>query len=115
MSMYDVTALSKYELSIPSGSVLTADKAYNSYELEDLLKELDGIFLRTLRKKNLLRQYDPLIKRVIKSDRKIVETSISCIQGMFSKHIVARTSRGFELKLFMFLLAKSCSDYITVS
>jgi len=108
----DVKALEKYELPLPSGSILTADKAYNSYELEDLLKNLDGISLMPLRKKNQNRQYEPLVKKVVKSIRKIVETSISCIQGLFPKAIVARTARGFELKLMMFLLAKSCSDYI---
>jgi hypothetical protein len=34
---------------------------------------------------------------------------------MFPKAIVARTARGFELKLLMFILAKSCSDYIAAS
>jgi len=108
----DVKALEKYELPLPAGSILTADKAYTSYELEDLLNNLDGISLMPLRRKNLSRQHDPLVKRVIKSIRKIVETTISCIQGLFPKAIAARTSRGFELKLFMFLLAKSCNDYI---
>ena len=108
----DIKALEKYELPLPSGSILTGDKAYTSYELEDFLKELDNISLRPLRKKNLKRQYDPLVKQGLKAVRKIVETAISCIQGLFPKAIAARTGRGFELKLFMFLLAKACSDYI---
>jgi Transposase DDE domain len=107
----DIRALEKYELPLPRDSILTADKAYTSYELEDLLLEKDGISLLPLRRKNLSRQHDPLQKRVIKSIRKIVETTISCIQGLFPKAIVAKTSKGFELKLLMFLLAKGCTDY----
>jgi hypothetical protein len=111
----DVKALEKYELPLKRGSILVADKAYTSYDLEDLLEEVDGIVLKPICKKNLKRQHSDLQRLVIKSTRKIVETAISCIQGMFPKAIVARTARGFELKLLMFILAKSCSDYIAAS
>lgn len=59
----DVTALSKYELSIPSGSVLTADKDYNSYELEDLLKELDGILLNDFKKEKFFKTVRSINKK----------------------------------------------------
>ena len=111
----DVKAFEKHQLSLPEGSILTADKAYTSYGLEDTLLEQEGILLLPLRKKNLKRQYSPLQKRAIKSTRKIVETAISCIQGLFPKAIVATISKGFELKLLMFILAKSCQDYITAT
>ena len=81
---------------IPKDSIMMADKAYTSYELEDLLFENDQIMLLPLRKKNLSRQYAPYCKQMIKSTRKIVETSISCVQGLFPKALAARTSKGFE-------------------
>ncbi|SCA63692.1 hypothetical protein SCG7109_AW_00020 [Chlamydiales bacterium SCGC AG-110-M15] len=108
----DIKALENWQIPLPEGSSLLGDKAYTFYELENLLQEQEGITLLPLRKKNLKRQHDPLTKRMIKSTRKIVETAISCVQGLFPKAIVARTSQGFELKLLMFMLAKSCADYI---
>jgi hypothetical protein len=47
----DVKALEKYELPLKRGSILVADKAYTSYDLEDLLEEVDGIVLKPIRKK----------------------------------------------------------------
>jgi hypothetical protein len=108
----DIKALGNWQIPLPEKSILLGDKAYNSYELESLLVECEEIKMLPLRKKNLKRQHEPLLKQVIKSTRKIVETAISCVQGLFPKALVARTSRGFELKLLMFLLAKSCADYI---
>ena len=114
-SKSDVKSLEEHQLLLEPGSILLGDKAYTSYGLEALLQEKEAITLLPLRKKNLRKQYSPTQKHMIKSTRKIVETAISCVQGMFPKAIVARTSRGFELKLLMFLLAKSCQDYITAS
>jgi hypothetical protein len=39
----DVDALKYYAYELPDGSIIYADKAYNDYEIEDLLKELDHI------------------------------------------------------------------------
>lgn len=114
-SRADVKALEQHELHLPKGSILLGDKAYTSYELEDLLQEQDGVTLLPLRKKNLTRQYEPIVKQVIQSTRKIVETTISCIQRLLPKAIVARSARGFELKILMCILAKSCSDYWKLS
>ena len=37
----DVDALKYYAYALPDGSIIYADKAYNDYEIEDLLKEVD--------------------------------------------------------------------------
>ncbi|MEC7838929.1 MAG: transposase, partial [Chlamydiota bacterium] len=58
-SKSDVKSLGNYELPLPQGSIIMADKAYTSYELEDLLLEdllfeNDQIILLPLRKKIFL-------------------------------------------------------------
>src|ERR1043166_6174253 len=51
-SFGDVDALKYYVYELPDGSIIYADKAYNDYEIEDLLKEEDHIQLIPMRKKN---------------------------------------------------------------
>jgi hypothetical protein len=41
----DVDALKYYTYDLPEGSIIFADKAYNDYEIEDLLKAIDRIHL----------------------------------------------------------------------
>src|SRR5215813_11830130 len=48
----DVDALKYYASALPDGSIIYADKAYNDYESEDLLKEGEPIHLLPMRKKN---------------------------------------------------------------
>ena len=58
-SFGDVDALKSYAYEIPDGSIIYADKAYNDYEIEDLLKEVDHIMLLPIRKKNSKRALPP--------------------------------------------------------
>jgi hypothetical protein len=51
-SFGDVDALKSYTYELPDGSIIYADKAYNDYEIEDLLKEIEDIQLLPMRKKN---------------------------------------------------------------
>ena len=44
-SFGDVDALKSYVYALPDGSIIYADKAYNDYEMEDLLKEVNHITL----------------------------------------------------------------------
>src|SRR5437660_11223281 len=48
----DVDALKYYAYELPDGAIIYADKAYNDYEIEDLLQELDHIKLIPILKKN---------------------------------------------------------------
>jgi hypothetical protein len=57
----DVDALQYYAYEIPAGAIIYADKAYNDYEIEDLLKEVDPIQLIPMRKKNSQRALPPSI------------------------------------------------------
>jgi hypothetical protein len=57
----DVDALKYYAYELPEGSCIYADTAYNDYEIEDLLNEVDHIQLLLMRKKNSKRALPPFI------------------------------------------------------
>src|SRR5512144_2305464 len=57
----DVDALKYYAYELPNGAIIYADKAYNDYEIEDLLKEVDYIELLPMRKKNSKRALSPSV------------------------------------------------------
>lgn len=105
-SCSDTPTLKAYFLDLPSGAQLTGDKAYNDYEVEDVLNDL-GIQLRPLRKQNSKRPLPPWVTYLIASYRKIVETTGSMIERILPKHIHAVTAAGFELKVALFVLACS--------
>jgi hypothetical protein len=100
----DMTAFHNFRLNIPDESVILAGKAYNDYALEDSLKE-EGIHLMPIRKKNSKRKYESFTESGIKLIRKRIESAFSVIKQRFPAHIHAVTRRGFELKVFLFILA----------
>src|SRR2546428_2931592 len=69
----DVDALKYYAYELPDGSIIYADKAYNDYEIEDLLKDVDHIELLPMRKKNSKRALPPEVCFVQNYHRKIVK------------------------------------------
>ena len=62
-------------------------KAYNDYEIEDLLKAVDHIQLLPMRKKNSKRALSPSISFVQSYYRKSVETAGSLIAQLLPKSI----------------------------
>ena len=94
-----------FELDLPAGSVLYADKQYNDYQYEDLLKEAASIEMKPLRKKNSKRSFAPYVEYIQQRMRKRIETSFSQIVGQFPRKIHAVTAGGFELKIVCFILA----------
>ena len=81
-------------------------QAYND-EWGDLMKELCSLELSPSRKENSKRVM-PLYRAVVQHDhRKRIETVGSMIERVLPKTIHAVTSRGFELKVFLFALAYS--------
>ena len=91
---------------VAAGAQLTGDKAYNDYDVEDVLEDA-GIHLRPLRKKNSKRPLPPWVTYLMSSYRKLIETTGSMIERILPKHIHAVTARGFELKVALFVLACS--------
>jgi Transposase DDE domain len=110
----DVDALKYYAYALPDGAVIYADKAYNDYEIEDLLKEVDHIQLLPMRKKNSKRALSPSIVFVQSYHRKKVETAGSLITQLLPKSIHAVTSQGFELKVALFVIASSLNCYLNL-
>jgi hypothetical protein len=110
----DVDALKYYACELPDGSLIYADKAYNDYEIEDLLKEVDHIKLLPMRKKNSKRALPPSISFVQSYHRKRVETAGSLIEQLLPKSIHAVTSQGFELKVALFVIASSLNCYLNL-
>jgi hypothetical protein len=107
-SFSDTPTLKAYLLDLPEGAQLTGNKAYNDYEVEDLLNEL-GIRFCPLRKQNSKRPLPPWVTYLMSSYRKMVETTGSMIERILPKHIHAVTAAGFELKVALFVLACSIS------
>ena len=73
-SFGDVEAWKGFSLDLPAGATVYDDKAYNDYEIEDLLREVDHIVLRPRRKKNSKRTLPPYVEFVQRYQRKRVET-----------------------------------------
>lgn len=108
----DIDALKCYTYNLPDGAIIYADRAYNDYEIEDLLKEVDHIQLVPMRKKNSTRPLPPYVSFVQHYHRKRIETAGSLIEQLLPKSIHAVTSQGFELKVALFVIAYSVSCYI---
>src|SRR5215510_14821868 len=108
----DVDALKSYAYALPDGAMIYADKAYNDYEIEDLLKEVNHIHLLPMRKKNSKRALPPSISFVQSYHRKRVETAGSLIEQLLPKSIHEVTSQGFELKVALFVITTSLNCYL---
>lgn len=110
----DVDALKYYTYALPDGAIIYADRAYNDYEIEDLLKAVDHIQLIPMRKKNSKRGLPPYVSFVQHYHRKRVETAGSLLEQMFPKAVHAVTSQGFELKVALFVIAYSLNCYLNL-
>jgi hypothetical protein len=106
-SFGDVEALHYFAFDLPAGAVIYADKAYNDYAAEDLLREVAQISLLPIRKKNSKRPLSPATTFLQHYHRKMIETVGSMIERMLPKSIHAVTSQGFELKIVLFVVAYS--------
>ncbi len=106
-SYSDVRSLKTFSFDVPEGSHIYADKAYNDYEMEDILLEAAEVHLAPIRKKNSTRTLPPYSAYVQHYYRKLIETVGSLLERMLPKTIHAVTAAGFELKVFLFVLAYS--------
>lgn len=108
-SASDTKVFKDFELDFPDNALLIGDAAYNDYEQEDLIHEATNTRLLVDRKTNSKRQNNLYIDFLIKKYRKVIETTFSSITRLFPKRIHAVISRGFELKIFTFILAYAMS------
>ena len=78
------------ELNLPKDAILYAGGAYNSFYLEDLLKEDEGINLLAKRHPNSSQGRTTSFEKKISSRRQIVETAFSCITNLLPRYVRAR-------------------------
>lgn len=107
-SVSDVRGLYGLPLDLPQGSTLIGDKGYNDAVAETLLRE-EGIALLPLRRSNMKQQHEPVLRRWLRWQRKVVETAFSGIAALMPRSIHAVTPAGFEIKTFLFVLAYAIS------
>lgn len=103
-SCADVSGLDYFDFDLPERSKIIGDKAYNDYELEDVLKAAD-LELLPIRKDNSKRPFPPWWHYLQAHWRKAVETAGSLLERLLPKHIHAVTAQGFELKAVLFVVA----------
>lgn len=94
--------------NLPKGSLVLGDKAYYSRRLIEKLGE-EEIFLLAAKRKDSKTPYSERVKNWIKSTRQRIETTFSQILRYMGRNIVARTRKGFETRLILFILAYSIS------
>jgi len=102
-----INTLDYFNFNLPAGSTIYTDKAYNDYSFEDLLLESSDLTLLPVRKSNFLRPLPAFVKYLQARGRKIVETSGSTLERLLPKSIHAVTSKDFELKASLFIIAFS--------
>ncbi len=105
-SMSDVKALKLFDFDLPEGAEILADKAYNDYDFEDQLAEVN-VLLSPLRKTNSKRAVSAYTAYWRSLKRKVVETTGSLLERLMPKHLHTSTGVGFEIKLMTFMLALS--------
>jgi hypothetical protein len=103
----DLPACKQMAWDLPAGPTLYADKGYTDYVLEDTLADVHRVELIAARKKNSKRPHPGDVVYLCQVLRKRVETTFSQIDQHFSRRIYAVTPRGFELKVFLTILAYS--------
>ena len=109
-SWSNTRALKMYQFGLPKETLITGDKAYNDYTLEDMMLDANP-YLLPLRKDNLHRTLPYWLTYLLSYCRKVVETTGSLIERLLPKHIHTATAYGFELKVTLFVLAASFNSY----
>jgi hypothetical protein len=99
--------LKTFRVDVPEWSHIYADNAYNDYAMEDVVLEASHLQLYPIRQKSSKRTLPPSSAYVQHDYRKRLETVGSLPQRMRPTTIHAVTAEGFELKVFLFVLAYS--------
>jgi hypothetical protein len=106
-STSDIAALRAMDLNLPEGTTLYADGGFLDLAFEQALSEEADIDLIAPRRKNMKCQLDGCLQYVCSVIRKQVETTFSQLCERLARSIHAVTPRGFELKVFLTVLAFS--------
>ena len=101
----DIVGLKCLPLDLPTGATLYADAGYTDYAWEDGLQEEAGIRLVAQRRANSKRPWPGHVSYLCQQQRQRIETSFSQITERLARSVHAVTPRGFELKVFLTVLA----------
>jgi hypothetical protein len=108
-SIADITALKMMDIDLPFPARLYADRGYVDYKFEDFLESV-GIYLIAQRKKTAKRQNQKCLEYLQSIIRKRIETVFSQITALLPKFVHAVTTRGFILKVVIFLITFSMNQ-----
>ena len=100
----DIAAFRRLPLALPPGSRIFADAGYLDQHEEALLAEA-GLRLVAQRRGNSKQPLPPWVSYIARHERKRIETVFSQIAAALGRTIHAVTPRGFELKVFLTVLA----------
>ena len=100
----DIKAFRRLPLDLPRKAHIFADAGYLDQYEEALLKDAD-LHLVAQRRKNSLEPLAPWVAYFARRKRKYIETVFSQIASAFGRTIHAVTPKGFELKVFLTVLA----------
>lgn len=100
----DISAFRRLALDLPPEARIFADAGYLDQHEEALLADA-GVHLVAQRRKNAKEPLAPWVAYITKRERKRIETVFSQIASAFGRTIHAVTPKGFELKVFLTVLA----------
>ncbi len=104
-SQADIRAFRRLPLALPPGAYVFADAGYVDQHEEALLKEAAQVHLVALRRAKTKTPLAPWLSYVARQKRKYIETVFSQIASALGRTVHAVTPRGFELKVFLTVLA----------
>jgi hypothetical protein len=106
-STADVAALRALDLNLPQDSTILGDGGFLDIAFETALRQEAGLDLVVPRRSNMKEQLPGWLEFVCRVCRKRVETTFSQLAERLARSIHATTPRGFELKVFLTVLAYS--------
>ncbi len=107
----DISAFRRLRLGLPAEAYIFADAGYLDQHEEALLKEAD-LHLVAQRRSNTKKPLPPWLCYIAKRQRKGIETVFSQIAAAFGRTVHAVTPRGFELKVFLTVLAFTITAHL---
>ena len=100
----DIAAFRRLRLGLPAGACVLADAGYLDGHEEALLADA-GLRLVAQRRSNSREPLAPWVSYIARRERKRIETVFSQVAASLGRTIHAVTPRGFELKVFLTVLA----------
>ncbi|MCS7208179.1 MAG: IS982 family transposase [Fimbriimonadales bacterium] len=103
----DIEVFQTLVRELPAGSTVIGDKGYTSATEEAVCAEAEQLVFCPLRRRNMRAQRPAWAEWYLGSRRRRVETGFSVLCQMLPRSVHAVSSRGFELKVYAFVIAYS--------